>query len=159
MRTVYVETTIPSFYFETRSSPQAVAWRDATRRWWSRSGGRYRLVTSSFVIGELDLAPEPKRSESLALVGRLEVLDDPDELGDVIEFYLQHRLMPADAAGDAAHLAHASLAGVDFLVTWNLAHLANANKFRHTEVLNARLGLATPLMVTPYALLSEEDDE
>jgi hypothetical protein len=159
MRSVYIETTIPSYFAESRSTTQAIAWRDATREWWANAGSRYRCVTSRFVMRELSMAPEPKRTVGLAMLSRVELLEEPPELSDVIAYYLEHRLMPADAVGDAAHLASASLAGVDFLVTWNLRHLANANKFRHAEVLNARMGLPTPLMVTPYALLAENEDE
>lgn len=150
MRSIYIETTIASYYAETRDTAQAVAWRDATRRWWSEASDRYRLVTSRFVLDELSFAPEPKRSVGLALLKQVELLDEPPELTDVVDFYIEHQLMPSDASGDAAHLAAASLAGTDFLLTRNLRHLANANKLRHVEVLNGRLGLPTPLMVTPY---------
>lgn len=85
----------------------------------------------------------------------VEVLGEPAELGDVVEYYIQHRLMPADAYGDAAHLAMASLHAVDFLLTWNCQHLANANKTRHIAVVNARLGLATPTITTPLSLIPE----
>lgn len=159
MQTVYVETTVASFYAETRQTPKAIAWRDATRIWWTLARANSRLVTSRFALDELQDAPEPKRSGGLALLRSLEILGEPPELPDVIAYYIEHLLMPADAHGDAAHLAMASLARVDFLVSWNLQHLANANKLRHAEVLNARLGLPTPQMVTPYALLAESPDE
>jgi hypothetical protein len=63
--------------------------------------------------------------------------------------------MPADDAGDAAHLAVASYHGVDYLLTWNCRHLANANKFEHIRVINRRLGLMTPELVTPEQLFEE----
>ncbi len=147
MRTVYIETSIPSFYFETRQTPSAIAWREVTREWWSTAPGRYRLVTSRFTYGELRKAPNPKRTEAVALLRSAELLEVPPELNDVIAFYLDHKLMPQGTTGDAAHLAMASLARADFLATWNISHLANANKFRQMEVINARLGLPTPLIV------------
>lgn len=159
MRTVYIETSIPSFYFETRQTPRAIAWREATRRWWSTAPSRYRLVTSRFTFGELEKAPEPKRRDALALLQNVELLERPPELPDVIAFYFDHKLMPQGATGDAAHLAMASLARVDFLATWNISHLANANKFRQMEIVNARLGLPTPLIVTPFTLNAENSDD
>ncbi len=84
------------------------------------------------------------------------MLDEPPGLSDVVEFYVQHRLVPADAYGDAAHLAMASLHGLDFLLTWNCRHLANANKTRHLGVLNARLGLPVPAVITPVVLMPED---
>ena len=64
--------------------------------------------------------------------------------------------MPAEAAGDATHLAYASMHGIDILLTWNCRHLANANKMRHVAILNARLGLRTPILTTPFSLLAED---
>jgi hypothetical protein len=155
MPTVYVETTVPSYYHETRRSPEIIAWRNATRRWWDHYRDRYELVVSRFVLVELSMAPASKAKKALALVGGLPVLKEPPELEAVAEYYVDHRAMPADAAGDAYHLAIASLHRVEFLLTWNCRHLANANKIRHLTVLNGRLGLPTPIITTPLTLLPE----
>lgn len=64
--------------------------------------------------------------------------------------------MPSGAGGDAGHLAFASMHGVDFLLTWNCAHLANANKTKHLSVLNGRLGLSVPILTTPLTLIPED---
>jgi hypothetical protein len=55
---VYIETTIPSFYFEPRTEPEMVARRDWTRTWWDKTSGdqRYEGVTSAAVIEELSPA-------------------------------------------------------------------------------------------------------
>ena len=50
---VYIETTIPSFYHEVRTTPDIVARREWTRQWWSDAPERYRLVTSPAVLDEL----------------------------------------------------------------------------------------------------------
>ena len=55
--------------------------------------------------------------------------------------------------GDAFHLALATWYRIQYLVTWNCKHLANANKFEHIQVLNARRRLLSPLLVTPEQLL------
>lgn len=67
MAVVYIETTIPSYYFESRRTAQAVAWHDATRKWWDLYRPRYELVTSRFVLAELSLAPASKAKNLLAL--------------------------------------------------------------------------------------------
>ena len=91
----------------------------------------------------------------MKLLRGIPVLSDLAGLDEVIAYYIQHRLMPADALGDAAHLAMASMHRMDFLLTWNINHLANANKVQHLTVLNARLGLAVPIVTTPLTLLPE----
>ncbi len=155
MPSVYIETTIPSFYHETRRDPTIVAWRSATRRWWHKYRVLYDLYTSGFVYAELDLGPPAKRRRGIALLRQAQSLDEPPGLEDVIAFYIQHHLMPDDAKGDAAHLAMASMHHMNFLLTWNCRHLANANKVRHLTVLNARLGLPVPVVTTPYSLIPE----
>jgi len=62
--------------------------------------------------------------------------------------------MPADPRGDALHLAVASFHKADFLLTWNCNHIANPNKFDHIRRVNTMLGLFTPELVTPFALLT-----
>ena len=79
-------------------------------------------------------------------------------IADIVEAYIQHRLMPADPLGDALHLAIASYHKCDFLVTWNCRHLANANKFSHLRRLNTILGLFVPALVTPLELLGDDDE-
>jgi uncharacterized protein YjbI with pentapeptide repeats len=66
-------------------------------------------------------------------------------------------LMPKGAAGDEFHLACASFHKIDYLLTWNCNHLANANKEKHIRVVNTKLGLFTPVIVTPIQLFKEED--
>jgi hypothetical protein len=67
--------------------------------------------------------------------------------------YIAHRLMPDDGGLDAVHVAAASFHGVDYLLTWNCKHLANANKTKHLAAINRRLGLHIPGLVTPYTLV------
>ena len=70
----YVETTIPSFYYEERLTPAIVARREWTQRWWQSAGTRYELVTSPAVLDEL-AGGRPERSAiRLALLQELPVL-------------------------------------------------------------------------------------
>lgn len=155
MPTVYIETSIPSFYFDTRASARVVAWRAATRSWWLHDRKRYRIVTSSFVHNELSRAPKAKAGPALQLLDDVQILDVPDRLEEVVAAYVRNKLMPADAVGDAAHLAMASLHGIEFLLTWNCRHLANANKVPHIRAINESLGLTIPILTTPFALTRE----
>ena len=116
-------------------------------------------MTSSVVFEELERIPdEDRRLQSLALIKSLEQLDYIDEVAEVVEVYLRHKLMPVEALGDADHLALASYYNCDMLVTWNCKHLANANKIAHIRRVNALLGLRTPLLVTPLELLEKNDE-
>lgn len=153
---MYIETTIPSFYFETRTSPLMVAWREATRDWWSRYRSRYRLVTSRYVLNELAAGPARKAEFAIRLLDGVPLLASSAEVERVAAEYIRRKLMPTGAVGDAAHLAMASVHAVDFELTWNCRHLANANKFRHVRTVNEQLGLAVPILTTPLALVAED---
>lgn len=154
---IYIETTIPSFYSERRKEMVIEVRRQWTREWWEKSKPDQQLVTSSVVFEELERIPdESRRKESLALVNALERLDYTAEVAEVVAVYLQHKLMPVEAIGDADHLALASFYNCDMLVTWNCKHLANANKTGHIRRVNALLGLRTPLLVTPLELLEKD---
>jgi predicted nucleic acid-binding protein len=156
---VYIETTIPSFYFETRPEPEMVARRDWTRQWWTESGARYKLVTSVAVIEELERGDFAAKEQSLELVEHLPLVRVEPPVSEVVEAYIRHQVMPNDPLGDALHLALASYHKCDFLLTWNCRHLANANKFGHIRRVNTLLGLFVPALVTPLELLGADDDE
>ena len=155
---VYVETTIPSFYHEARTTPDIVARREWTRRWWDVAITRDELVTSEVVLDELRGGPAEHNVAWLELVQDLPLLPIEPPIAEIVEAYLKHRLMPA-APGDALHLALASYHKCDFLVTWNCRHLANANKFGHIRRVNAMLGLFATALVTPLEMLGGIDDE
>jgi hypothetical protein len=65
--------------------------------------------------------------------------------------------MPAEARGDAFHLALASVHAMDALLTWNVRHLANPRKVGHLTIINRRLGLPTPVICTPGVFMEESD--
>ena len=80
-----------------------------------------------------------------------------EEIEEVVEEYVTHYIMPNEPKGDALHLALASYHHCHFLLTWNCAHLANANKFEHIRHINTMLGLYVPILTTPYELLYWEE--
>jgi hypothetical protein len=153
---VYVETTIPSFYHESRTAPAIVARREWTRQWWESAADHYELMTSEAVIDELAAGPPDRTTQWLSLIADLPLLAIEPPIIQIVQAYLQHKVMPADPTGDAVHLALASFYKCDFLVTWNCQHLANANKFGHIRRINTLLGLFAPALVTPLQLLGEQ---
>jgi predicted nucleic acid-binding protein len=154
----YVETTIPSFYHEVRTSPDIVARRDWTRQWWREAPDRYELVTSPAVLDELAGGLPERGAIRLNLVQDLPLLPIEPAIAEIVQTYIAYKLMPADPGGDAMHLALASYHKCDFLVTWNCRHLANANKFGHIRRVNTMLGLFVPALVTPLELLGDSNE-
>ena len=155
---VYVETSISSFYFERRTTPDVVVRREWTRSWWIDAPTKYELVISPAVIGELSLGIPERSAERLSLIQDLPLLTVEDEVIEIVDAYIRHKVMPADPSGDALHLALASFHKCDFLVTWNCLHIANGNKFGHIRRINTLLGLFIPALVTPLELLGADHE-
>jgi hypothetical protein len=152
---VYIETTIPSAYFDARSSPAMVARRAATRRWWATASTKYDLMTSMAVREELESGPTLRRSAWLQLIADLPLLEISPAIDEAASAYIGHKLMPRR---DVLHMALASYHRCDYLLTWNFKHLANANKFGHIQHVNARLGLFVPRILAPPALMGEDHE-
>jgi hypothetical protein len=98
---VYVETTIPSFYHDVRSAPEIVARRQWTRQWWDSAADRFELVTSPAVLDELANGPAERRDAWIDLVRDLPLLAVDPAVGEIVQAYIRHHLMPADPGGDA----------------------------------------------------------
>jgi hypothetical protein len=153
MSRIYIETTIPSFYYEVRTHPTMVARRLWTREWFDRAVVRDVLVTSAAVLEELERGEFPGREDAVRMIENLVPLQISIEVREIVREYIDRQLMPADPSGDALHLAVASFYECEFLVTWNCQHLANANKFDNIARVNGILNLAIPKLVTPLELL------
>ena len=156
--TVYIETSIPSFYHTLRTDPESIARMHWTRRWWQEYAAKSALVTSAAVIDELQQGTGGKNEERISLLDRASVLPITEEVIEIAQVYITKLVMPRDPQGDALHLALASYHKVDFLLTWNCRHLANANKFHHIRVVNFEIGLSCPVLTTPLNFLSGGDD-
>jgi predicted nucleic acid-binding protein len=152
---VYIETTIPSFYYSERKDAEMTACRDWTREWWKKSSTNFVLVTSLAVMNELSRGAQTKKKEKLELISSLRNLDINQEIIDIAEIYIKRFVMPNDISGDALHLAVASYYKCDVLLTWNCRHLANYQKAKHIKRVNALLGLSTPALLTPLELMGD----
>jgi len=105
---VYIETTIPSFCYETRRALEMVARRNWTRPWWKSRRAQFELVTSLAVIEELQLGNHPNKAAALRLVADLPLVPVEKEIGAIVNAYVAHHVMPANPKGDALRLALAA---------------------------------------------------
>ncbi len=153
--TVYIETTIPSYYCDERSELAGDIAR--TREWWDQERGAYECFVSPVVFDELSAGGYPTREACIALVEGLASLGVEEDVLEIASAYQARGLMPRQPAADAIHLALASYYRIEYLLTWNCRHLANVNKARHLQALNLQLGLGSPQLVTPHLLLPLED--
>ena len=127
METVYIETTIPSYLTAHRSSQEPMAsHQQITKDWWDHERMRFRLYSSIAVRAEIskgDGTAAARRLKAMAGIPELEVTAEVQPLTDSIVQLLQ---LPQKAEMDAAHVAFAIVHRMDYLLTWNCTHLANA---------------------------------
>ncbi len=152
-KTVYLDSTIPSYYWDNRSSIQGFI--EITRKWWDYERTSYELYISDYTLVEISRGEYPNKEKIIDFVSDISLIESQKELEEIAQVYINEFVMPGDAAGDAFHLACASFYKIDYLLTWNCNNLANANKKQHIIVVNTKLGLYTPQIITPLELFSE----
>lgn len=77
---------------------------------------------------------------------------------DIREFskkLLENGVLPEKAAEDALHIAIAAINGVDYLLTWNFRHIANARIRHNVERICREAGYEPPVICTPQELMEE----
>lgn len=153
---VYIETSVVSYLTANASRDVVVAGQQQiTREWWN-GRARFELFVSDAVISEAgrgDPNAAARRLEALAGIPLLEATQEAQALAREI---LNTATMPPKAAVDAAHVAIATIHGLDFLLTWNCTHIANAANRPRIERVCRTLGYQAPIICTPFELLEEE---
>jgi len=159
MARVYLETSYFSMCVTSRTDDLDVGRRASSKLWWQTQAKHHDLFISPEVVRELSAPAFPSRDLALVMLRGLTVLEFTTEVVELAEVLVRERAMPAPAVeGDALHLAVAIIHQMEYILTWNVKHLANPNKRTHLAVLCMRLGLAPPQLVTPD-LLQEFDDD
>ena len=156
----YIETSVVS-YLTARPSRDVVvaAYQEVTRAWWRDAATRFELVASALVIAEArvgDVDAARARLEALKDVAFLDATLDAEQLTQTL---LEFGAVPRQAAGDAAHIAIAVTNGVDYLVTWNFRHIANAAMRARIEYVCRRAGYEPPIICTPNELLETDHED
>ena len=151
---VYLETTIPSLLTAWPSRDVLTAGQQqATRDWWNERRSLYELYASVLVM------EESKRGDVLAVAERTKVLHEclvlpfPAEAEQLTGALLASGLIPPKAQADAAHIAIAAVHGMDFLLTWNCRHIANATIVDKLRSICEEEGFEAPIICTPYELM------
>ncbi|MFZ2633668.1 MAG: type II toxin-antitoxin system VapC family toxin [Desulfosalsimonadaceae bacterium] len=153
---VYIETTIPSYLIAWRS-PELImaANQEATRSWWESSRPRYEIFISAIVTQEASGGDPEAAKRRVAVIEGLPELDVSEEAELLAERLLYGAALPDNAKTDALHIAVATVHGIDFLLTWNCKHIANAAMRPKIERICKDAGYEPPVICTPLELMEE----
>jgi predicted nucleic acid-binding protein len=159
MPRLYLETSVISYLTAKPSSDIITAAHQLiTARWWSLRRAGFELVISELVLEEAargDAAAAARRLGALEGISLLGITPAVSELAGSI---VQAQLLPVKAFPDALHIAAASVHAVEYLLTWNCSHIANAERLPHVTTLVEEAGFAMPFVCTPEELLGDAHD-
>jgi hypothetical protein len=151
--TVYIETTIVGHLTSRLPSDVVIVGQMlATRKWWDESRHQFELFTSQVVLDEVSAGDPQAATERLAAVSSLALLLISEESQELAELLLTRSALPSKARVDAAHVAIAAINGIEYLLTWNCRHLANATLRARIEQVCRDRGFEPPIICTPLEL-------
>lgn len=150
----YIETTIVSYLTAWPSRDVVIAGhQQITHQWWNSAADHFELVVSQLVIDEASAGDVDAAKARLTALAPVTLLDAGNEALELAQLLVSADAIPEKAAEDAAHIAIAVTNGVDFLVTWNCRHIANATRRSQIETVCRRAGYEPTIICTPDELM------
>jgi predicted nucleic acid-binding protein len=160
MDLVYIETSIVSHATANPSTDtQTAALQEQAKRWMADERPKYDIVTSQLVVTEAGQGDPSAASRRLVLLANIPILEWNPDVDTVAEELIGRSLIPAAARLDALHVATAALAGVQYLLTQNCRHIANAHVLPGVYRTLEELGLGGMLVSTPIEFLGGSNND
>jgi predicted nucleic acid-binding protein len=151
---VYLETTIPSYLAAWRSPEMIMAARqEITRDWWENRRTDFDLFVSQLVWDEASAGDADAVGRRIAIIRDIPLIEATPGTEEMIDSLMRELSLPPRAAADAVHIALSVVNGIDYLLTWNCTHIANAVNRPIIESVCDRLGFEAPVICTPEELL------
>ena len=151
--TLYLDTSVIGGYFDKE-------WMNATRELWRQMGlGLYRFVTSDVAAQELIRAPESVRTLFAASFPADAILPVTDETKRLAAAYVRQGIVPEKYKDDAQHVAVCTVAGIEYLVSWNFKHLVNVERKKAFNGINLLHGYRNVSIVSPQEFIYEDGEQ
>ena len=154
MESVYLETTFISYLVARPSRDLLVAaHQQVTQEWWANRRNHFECSVSQVVIDEASVGDPAVVQKRLAIISGLPILEVTQDAESLAEAIMAAGILPPQAFPDAAHVAVSAVHSVDYLLTWNCKHLANAQVARRITLVCEQLGQKMPSICTPEELM------
>jgi predicted nucleic acid-binding protein len=151
---VYIETSVISYLTSRPSQDIVIAGhQQTTRDWWATYRAQFDVVASQLVVQEASAGDPQAAQQRLAVLAELELLAVSAEAMALAQALVNSGPLPSQAAEDALHIAIAVTNGIDYLVTWNCRHLANASMRKDIDRICRLRGYEPVVICTPEELL------
>lgn len=157
---VYLETSFIG-YLTARLSGDLItaAHQKLTRTWWDEQRKNFDLYVSQVVVQEVGAGDATAATERNQVLLGIESLDVPREASALAAAIISRKLLPPKAAYDALHVAVAAISGMDYLLTWNCKHIANAAIREDLEAVIRKAGYEPAVLCTPEELMGADNDD
>jgi len=153
---VYIETTVVSYLTAWPSRDLVIAGhQQITHEWWKHRLPLFDAVVSELVLEEAGRG-DPKAAEArLNAIAQFPILEAESDAGTLAEAMVEKGLVPKACINDALHVSISALNGIDYLLTWNCRHLANAAMRHRIESFVEEFGYGCPIICTPEELMED----
>ncbi len=153
---VYIETSVISYLTARLSRDLIIAGhQQITQEWWEFRRKNFGLYVSQLVVNEAGRGDREAAEKRLSLLKDVPLLQFNDKIADFAQKIVSDKIIPEKAAEDAIHIAVATIHKMDYLVTWNCSHIANAELRRKISKLGAECGYEMSVICTPEELMGE----
>jgi predicted nucleic acid-binding protein len=160
MDTVYIETSIVSYLRQKPSLQVVAAARQIlTNQWWNQHRLNYELVASQYVIDEASSGDVLLAKERLESLDGIPLLPITPEVPQIAQRIMSLGVLPQKAQVDALHISLAAHHRIQYLLTWNCKHIANARILPRIHGILMDMGIPIPIICTPEEMLGDETDE
>ena len=155
MKSIYLESSVVSYLAARPSRDLVVAGnQQVTQDWWETRSGECELFVSEVVVAGCAAGDPTAASEREVLLTGLPVLGTTEEEAEgLADALLAAMALPQRVAVDALHIGVAAVNGIDILLTWNCAHIANPFMQPQISAACVAFGVIPPTICTPLQLL------
>ena len=154
--TVYIETSVIGYLTARATKNLVIAGNiETTRDWWQNRRNDFVLYISQVVLDEVAKGDAEIALKRLEIIDGLPLVELNQSVRHLSAQFLMRSNLPPKAADDAVHIAAATVHGLDYLLTWNCKHIANAQIQRKLAEISLDLGYELPVICTPYELLGD----
>jgi predicted nucleic acid-binding protein len=154
--TVYLETSFISYLVSRPSNvPIILGHQQTTHLWWKNRRSSFECFTSQVTIDEASAGNAQEIQKRLSVLRDIPLIDVDVDSTILTKAIIDSAILPPHAFPDAAHIAVAASHEIDYLLTWNCKHLANAQIRRRITKVCEAAGYKMPLICTPEELMGE----
>lgn len=154
---VYVETSVISYLVARRNQRDLLVAsnQELTQEWWESRRGSFELCVSAVVLAEASRGDQTFAAARAAIASELTLVETSEAAMRLAGALIERAGLPSNAYEDALHIAVAAATGMDYLLTWNCKHIANAAIIPRVNAVVRSFGFEPPLIYTPQQLMEE----